>query len=184
MRACSGARTGSSSATVKRGVICCGQFQSNASIETTMRRSSQIRSVAFNRQHLRQVGPAIDVVGSHVAERLQALSMWIVHEKHGHPVIDGRVADGDVLAVARIVGPAERAIVEVSHETHRSTTMLDIRPAALGNSREIETVARLDEVLLVLGQGFRRCFSGGAFRPVRNRRPVTLAASAALGPPA
>ena len=40
MRACSGARTGSSSATVKRGVICCGQFQSNASIATTMRRSS------------------------------------------------------------------------------------------------------------------------------------------------
>jgi hypothetical protein len=77
--------------------------------------------------------------------------MRIVHEEHGHSVIGGRVAGGDVLAVARIVSPAERAIVEGSHEAHGSAAMLDIRPAAFGDSGEIEAIACLDEGDLTLG---------------------------------
>src|SRR5271166_1738942 len=40
--------------------------------------------------------------------------------------------------------------------------MLDIRPAAFGDSGEIEAVARPDEVDLVPGQGVRRGVGGGA----------------------
>src|SRR3954453_22238219 len=124
IRACSGARTSSSSATVKRGVICCEQFQSNASIVTTMRRST-FELVAVNDQHLRQIGLVIDVAGAHVAEHLQAQLMRIVHEEHRRAVIGVRVADGDVLAVARVVGRAERAIREMPYEAHGAATMLN-----------------------------------------------------------
>ena len=43
MRACSGATAAATSASVKRGVMCCGQFQSNASTAITSPRSTLAR---------------------------------------------------------------------------------------------------------------------------------------------
>ena len=145
MRACSGATAAAISASVKRGVMCCGQFQSNAS--TAMTQAPLDLGRDSPRQLSRSSGGRI--LGRRdrprAAEDLQPAAARVVDQDQRHPVVAGQIADADILPVAAKVREADRPLVQHLEEARRPAAMLDVGPAGLADRRHVEAVARGEE---------------------------------------
>ena len=79
------------------------------------------------------------------APHLDALAVGKVEQEQEGAVVAGKIADGDVLAVAAIVGKAERLVVDDLDEALRSAAMLDVGRVLGRHRREKRRVEFGDE---------------------------------------
>ena len=150
-RSRTGASAASISASVKRGVMCCGQFQSKAS-RWNLQHAFRLRLVAgrcHRRGELRIVGKVLDL---DVRENFQPPAVRIIHQDQRGAAAGRNIADGDVLPVAAIIRDRQGLVVEHADEAGRPAAMLHIGPAAFRNGGHVEAVARGNERRLVFGE--------------------------------
>ncbi len=77
--------------------------------------------------------------------RFQTPAALVIDQEQHHAVVPGKVADRDVLPVARIIGKGERAVVEHLEEARRPAPVLHVRPAVGARRANEEVVDRSDE---------------------------------------
>jgi hypothetical protein len=138
------------SCSVKRAVMCCGQFQSNVS--RCSQNAFELSLVIRRGDERGQSRIGVERKGFDAGIDFEPRGAGVIHEEQARPVVGREVAGADVLAVATVVGESEGAIVEELEETARTAPVLDIRPTGLRNRRHVEAVARSDERRFVLGE--------------------------------
>ncbi len=119
MRALRAATDGSISASVNRGVMCCGQFQSNASISMMMPAFDFGAVGLVDQCRWRDRARRQGSTTARTAEQLQARAARVVHHEQRDAVVIGEIADADVLPVAAEIGEPERALVKHLDEPGR-----------------------------------------------------------------
>ena len=95
---------------------------------------------------------ALQIDDPRTAEDLQAPPVGIVDQEQRDAVVGHQIADRHVLAVAAVIGEAERAVVEQLEKAGRSAAVLDVGPAGFRNGCHVEAVARRDERALAFAE--------------------------------
>jgi hypothetical protein len=93
-----------------------------------------------------QIGPLLKLEKAYVPEELKSARSDEVDEDHRDPIGTGRVARGDILAVADEFGPAECRFRKMPHESRAAAAMLDIRPACFRDARKKKRISLGDEL--------------------------------------
>ena len=110
-RARIGASAGASSASLKRGVMCCGQFQSKASRCSRIARSGFALypgSASFSAS----AASVVEILYFDTRVDFQPVAVRVIHQDQRCAVVCGGIADADILPVAAEVGKGQRFIVE------------------------------------------------------------------------
>ena len=71
--------------------------------------------------------------------------MGVVHQEQERPVVLRQVAERDVLAVAAVIGKAERPLVDRAEEALRPAAVLGVRLSGGAGGREIGRVDLCEE---------------------------------------
>jgi len=87
-----------------------------------------------------------------VPHDLQARLLRIIHQEKSDPIRPGEIARREQLTITLIVGEGERGGTEHAQKSGWAAAMLNVGPAGFADRRQIETIARADEIDLVVRQ--------------------------------
>ena len=97
-----------------------------------------------------------------MTEDFQPGALCVIHEEQHDPVVAGEISGGEHLPIAFVVGEGDLGWMDDLQETRLAAAMLDIRPVGFCHGRQVEGIARLDELDFVVGEG-SRSGCGGTF---------------------